>query len=374
MRVTTVISRLSSGGAERRLVFLAQWLAGQGHSVTLLTRNQPRHEPGFYDVPRSVHLEWADEAAGMDCRWRDIPCQRRRLSAWRKAILETAPDVVISFSDITNIHTLMALKGARVPVVVSERTDPRFHHDINRREKFLRRLLYPKAAAVVLVAEEALPWARALRPHWPVEYIPNPVEPAPPVEEHPPPPWLEKPCIVGMGRLVPAKGFGTLLECFARLAGEFPQWRLCILGEGPLRETLETQARDLGLEGRVLLPGAVNPPWGVLHHADVFVLSSSYEGFPNALCEAMACGVACVSFACPSGPAQIIRHGEDGLLVPNGNAAALTEALRRLLTDQALRRRLGAVAPTLVQRYSVERVMGQWRELLLRVTQPKKGS
>ena len=364
MRITTVISRLKSGGAEKRLVDLAHWLSTHGHEVTLLTRHPLRRDADFYDVPPPVRLERAPREAAMDCGWRDLRCQRVRRAAWRKALLGTSPDVVVSFGDTTNVHTLLALDKSPVPVVVSERTDPRFRKELSARWRLLRRLAYPKAAAVVMVAEDALPWARSRWPRWNVSCIPNPVRPAPPVERHPPPAWQRKPCIVAMGRLVELKGFAPLMRCFARLAGDFPEWRLYIVGEGPQRAALEELRDALGLHERALLPGAVNPPWGVLHHADVFVLSSRHEGFPNALCEAMACGVACVSYDCPSGPNRIIIHGENGLLAPDQDETALTEALRRLLTDNALRRRLGRSAPLVTERYETNTVMNMWQTLL----------
>ncbi len=169
--------------------------------------------------------------------------------------------------------------------------------------------------------------------------------------------------IAAMGRLAYQKGFDVLIEAFSQAAEGKPTWSLTILGEGPERRRLEEQIHARGLEGRVHL-GWVSDPNTVLRNCDAFVLSSRFEGFPNALLEAMALGLPAIAVDCPSGPAEIIRHDVDGLLVPLGDVPALSAAIRRVMSDDPLRTRLGKEAVQVVERFSTAKYYARWDEVL----------
>jgi GalNAc-alpha-(1->4)-GalNAc-alpha-(1->3)-diNAcBac-PP-undecaprenol alpha-1,4-N-acetyl-D-galactosaminyltransferase len=154
-----------------------------------------------------------------------------------------------------------------------------------------------------------------------------------------------------------------LIAAFANVAPAFPDWRLVIAGDGVERPALEALVADLGLSDRVSLPGVVDAT-AHLADADLFVLSSRYEGFPNVLMEAMAAGLPVIAFDCQSGPSEVIRDGVDGLLVPPGDATALAVRMGQLMDDPDTRQRLGAAAPDVVHRFGIERVMGMWEDLV----------
>jgi glycosyltransferase involved in cell wall biosynthesis len=170
--------------------------------------------------------------------------------------------------------------------------------------------------------------------------------------------------LIAAGRLENQKGFDLLLEAFATIAARHPDWTLDIFGRGSRREPLERSVVDLGLSGQA----HINPPTDRLgermRHASVFVLSSRYEGFPLVLLEAMAAGLAVVSFDCPTGPGEIVTDGTSGLLVPVEDVPALAAALDRVMTDESLRRRLAAAAPAAVHPYSPHQVGRRWDALL----------
>lgn len=355
-----MIGSLGSGGAERNLVRLSAALAARGWVVSLVTTDPAVED--FYEVPASVTRVRADPEAHLSCRWFDVPGQFRRLTALRDCLRQTRPDLVISFLDTLNVSVLCALWRERVPVVVSERIDPRYH-PVGLRWALLRRLTYPRAARVVVLTDDVVHWARRQWPRWRVESIPNPVvriaaADKAAVAKH-------ATCtVLGIGRLCQQKGFDLLIRAFALVAAEFPAWELSIVGAGRERASLLRLAQSLGIADRVKLNGVVNDTAAALEACDLFVLPSRYEGFPNALAEAMSVGLPVISFDCPSGPSELIRGGVDGLLVPPQDVAALASALRRLMAEPQERARLAARAPEVVGRFGEDMVFDRWQRLV----------
>lgn len=370
MRITCIIYSLSAGGAERVMTWLADRLTKAGHEVSLVTYTSL---PDYYAQPDGVTRHRAGEGLPPYCRWFRLGCHFRRFLNIRQAIRESRPDVVVSFINITNCLVLLATRflGRSVPVVVSERADPR-EHKIGWKWSLLRSLTYPLAHAVVVQTEDVAAWARSRWPRWRVAVVANAVDIPAGVDQEPALPQAATHNIVAMGRLVEQKGFDLLLEAFAPLAQRHPGWALTILGEGNRRAALVDQARALGIADRVHLPGVVNPPYRALAQADIFVLSSRFEGFPNALLEAMAMGAPAVSFDCPSGPGDIIRPGVDGLLVPAGDVVALRGALATLMDDETRRRAMGHRATEVRRRFAPEAIYLSWADILGKASVPYK--
>jgi glycosyltransferase involved in cell wall biosynthesis len=151
---------------------------------------------------------------------------------------------------------------------------------------------------------------------------------------------------------------------FAALADEFPDWDLCIWGDGPQRDALEALVADRRLGDRVTLAGSTQRIWAEMANAHAFALTSRFEGLPMAMMEAMAIGLPCVAFDCPSGPRELTRDGEDGVLVPPGDTSGFIEALRKVMSDAQLRESLGARAAASVRaRYSIAHVLARWDQL-----------
>jgi glycosyltransferase involved in cell wall biosynthesis len=371
MRLTLIISRMAIGGAERVITVMANYWATHRHDVTLITIGS--HEDDDYAVPSRVtriglNLQVSSknlvEAAGHNTM---------RLKRLRSEIRASRPDVVISFVDVTNVLTLLASIGLRVPVIVSERSTPS-RHDIGLAWNGLRYLLYRRAQALVMQSQDLRAWACRFVGDRAVYVIPNPVERPLAVSNLSVAPRDTRRCVVAMGHLTRVKGYDLLLRAFAKCATKHSEWSLLILGEGEERGPLETLVGELGLKDRVSLPGCVRDPAQILQRVDLFVMSSYYEGSSNALLEAMACGLAVIATDCASSVREVICHGVNGVVVPSNNENALAAAMDRLMEDQGERERLGALAVGVTERFSVESVMGMWDTAVQQVHQRVGGN
>jgi len=174
--------------------------------------------------------------------------------------------------------------------------------------------------------------------------------------------------LLSLGRLSDEKQVAMILNAFASVASDHPDWDLRIYGDGPIYGKLESQIHLLGLQHRAFLMGRTTTPWLVMAKADAFVMASKYEGFPNALLESMAIGLPCVAFDCPSGPREISLEGKVALLVPLNDETALAHALQQLMGDAEFRQVLGDKArASVIERFVLDKILQQWDALFIEV-------
>lgn len=346
-----VISSLGAGGAERVTTRLANAWVARGDRVTIVTLAPASDVPSYPLDPR-VHRVGLGLLSTSTSPVQAALATATRVRAIRHAIARAQPDRVLAMLDVTNVLTLLATRGLGMPVVVAERSDPA-RCPLRREWQWLRRRTYRWARAVVAQTDRAASFFDG----WPgvnAVVIPNPVE-APShvvVERHH--------TIVAAGRLGPEKGFDLLITAFAQIASTHPDWRLVIHGTGPLLGDLRAQAAAADLAERVAFPGHADDLESRLREAGLFVLSSRYEGFPNVLCEAMAVGTPVIATDIASGPREILRGGEDGVLVAPESADALADAMRSLIEDEARRHTLGEHGRSVVTRYAMPAVLEMW--------------
>jgi glycosyltransferase involved in cell wall biosynthesis len=313
--------------------------------------------PVFYPLAPAVELVSLDLQAASAGIAAGAIANLRRIVRLRATLARLKPDRIVGFGTETNVLALLAA-GGRWPVIAAERCDPDFY-PASRLWRRLRNWTYPRAAKVVLQTAAA---RGTLSARLNSVVIPNPVPvppPAQPADPRPAPTGL-----VAMGRLTHQKGFDVLLDALARLPARHGATTLRILGDGEARDDLAAQAACLGVAGRVEMPGVVAAPAAYLRAATIFVLPSRYEGFPNALCEAMALGLPVIASDCPSGPAEIVHNGIDGLLVPPDDASALSDAIVRLLDDAGMRNAMAARATAITRTLSEDSIFAMWRSAL----------
>lgn len=357
MKVVFLIPTLGAGGAERVMTHLASWMALRPIDVAVVTLSAVASD--YFMVPaavRRVGLDMMSEAASAP---RAALANARRVRALRRVLRAESPDFVVSFLTEMNVLALVASVGLRCPVIVSERIDPQLH-SLPRPWRGLRRLTYRLAAALVVQTESIAGWFRRSIPSVRrVEVIPNPI--LPPAESDD---VVELPeeFLLGIGRLVPQKGFALLIDAFARIAVQYPRLHLVIAGEGPEERHLRHKAASAGVGDRVHLVGRVSVA-RLLRRARLFVLSSHFEGFPNVLLEAMACGTRILATDCPTGPREILAPNLTRYLVPVGDSTALSEALLRELA-QSHDPCYAAYAADVVSRYAVDAVGSRWLALM----------
>ena len=370
MNVLVFIHSMSSGGAERVTANLANRWADSGHKVTVVT--QSASSADFYQLHASVErvaMESAKESAGLCSA---LVNNFARSLMLRKVIRRAKPDIVIGMMTSANVLVVLASLGLRLPTIVCERTYPP-HLPVGELWSRLRRWTYPLASRVTMLTSEGLNWLHREIPSARGVVMPNPIPYPLPVNA----PELapdsvvtgQRKMLLAVGRMTEEKGFSGLIRAFAALANQHPQWDLVILGDGPLRSTLSEQIQALGLSTRVLMPGRAGNVGAWYERADLYVLSSRVEGFPNTLGEAMAHGCAAVSFDCDTGPRDLIRHEVDGLLVPPGDVIALTQSLGRLMQNDVLRAQMGVKAQEVRDRYAMDRVLGMWDQVFADIRQ-----
>ena len=361
MRITFVNCGLRCGGAERNISFLANTWSEIGHQVTIVTLSADLPFFRLGEDVRHVPLELQSSSRSVV---EATMANLGRVFRLRSAIRKTQPDVIVSFTVHTNIRVLLATIGLGAPRIICERTDPQVLH-VGPFWSLLRRLTYRNAEAVQCLTDNVAEWVQPLVTGI-VTVIPNLVS----VSTTSTRSSTELPGkyrVVAMGRLHPVKGFESLFRAFAGLSSRFPQWSLILIGEGEERAPLEQLREELGLHDRIHLLGTLEDPTSVLRNCHLFVLSSSREGFPGALCEAMACGLPVISFDCPSGPRFIVRDGVDGLLVNSGDLEGLTSAMEALMSNHELRARMAARGPEIVERFGLQSFMDKWNSLLGKV-------
>ena len=363
MRILIVISSMGGGGAERVTANLANFWAKKGWKVTILTFAAPDVDDAYEISPcvERIHFRAGSQST---CTFIGrIITNIKRITFIRTVIKKLNPNIGIGMMTGANILLPLASLGLGLKIVGSERTHPPMY-PIRPLLELSRKYLYGMNDTIVAVTTETAEWIRSHTNAKRVKVIPNAVQYPLPISN--PRLAISETCsplrkiLLAVGRLSEEKQFNLLIEAFRLLSPLYSDWDLVILGEGPLRQNLEKQIANYGLHGRIFLPGRAGNVGEWYEYADIFVLCSRVEGFPNTLLEAMSYGMPCVSFDCDTGPRDIIQNEVNGLLIGDMTTEGLSRALNKLMGDHGMQERLSARASHVREKYSFREHIKRW--------------
>lgn len=389
--VVLVCPNLGDGGTQRVVTTLANTWSRSGKSVCVVTVYDGQGpdcyalDPsvrrisllGLNALPRGLLLlgrilpQKVRELLGW-MFWtslRHLPRQKGWLHIWlttrrlRRAIAVENPRVVAAFIASSNIATVLACRGTGRRVVISERNDPA-RQQLDYPWSKLRPRHYNGADVVTANSRGSLTAMEGYVDKRKLVYVPNPL--VRPAEPSPIPAALSarRPFLLTVGRLHAQKAYDVLLQAFARSRPATASWRLAMVGQGELEAELKAEAARLRIGERVDWYGQIDDPFPYYEAADVFVLASRHEGAPNALMEAMSCGLAVIVSDASPGPLELVRDDESGIVVPVDDVEALAGAIVRLVSDRALRARLGDAARARAAEFEPSKTIAAWTRLL----------
>lgn len=346
-KITFVIGGMSRGGAERVISILANHYSEMGWDVDIAMLLLNKVEYKLNDRIRIVDMTMKTQ--------NKLTGAPHWVWSFRNYVKKNDPDIIVSFVARINIVVLLATAGMNKKIIVSERNDPA----MDGRSHFLdslTKVLYKKARKIIFQTRRAAG-------HFEGEIlknsviIPNPIAVKCFAQEK------TKHKIVSVGRLAEQKNHKMLIEAFAEVVERHPNYELWIYGEGTLREKLVTTISECQLEDKVFLPGNIPDIHQKIADAEMFVLSSNYEGLSNALLEAMMMGLPCISTNC-AGSDEYIEDGVNGLLVPVGDKEKMARAMERLIEDDVLRTSIGKAGKKSVEQCDSQIVMKKWCETI----------
>ena len=369
------------GGADKVIVDKANYLASHGHQVTVVTESQMGRELSFLLDGKVQHI---DMGIDFNSQYRLHGVRRlltylKMLQRYKKqlkaTLMELHPDIVITAMG-RSIDFITDIRDGSVKIGESHSVKDNVRSlNVMERKGGVRRLMARLIrwhvcrkvsqldALVLLTQEDAAAWTEARRTF----VIPNAVSSIPKDAG-----LLQNKQAIMVARYNDAKGYNYMVEAWEKVHERHPDWTLNVYGSGELHDEVIRWILQRHLSTSIVLHEPVDDIMERYLESSLSVMSSRYEAFPMVILESMSCGVPVVAFDCPHGPRNIIRDGEDGLLVEYLNPQALADGICRLIEDEKLRLLLGANARCNVQRFSQQQIMQQWMDLFYQLTNSRE--
>ncbi len=351
MKIVFLVTHLLSGGAERTVSYLSSYMAKKGWDVTVLSIT----DDVFYELGEGVKLvKLGIPSSSKNIAERVLNAIKRKVYT-NKEIKRISPDVVFCMlPDVAKYITGICQRN-EIKLITSERCNPKFVK--NEKTKQIRENVFNKADGIVFqtarvtecFSDEIKRKGRVIHNAVGNEQVYTAVTPE-----------LREKKLTAIGRLSSQKDYPTMLRAFAKVLELHPEYRLEIFGGGPDLEKLTSEAEKLGIADNVRFMGVSKTAITEAAKGSGFVMSSIFEGMPNALMEALAVGLPCVSTDCPYGPAELIEDGVNGLLVPVGDSDALAEAMLKMIEDSEFAEACGRRAKEILDTHSVDAIAEQY--------------
>jgi len=355
-KIFFILPNLAAGGAERVISTLANDFSTK-YNVCIITLNKSEI---FYALHKDVKTLYCIENIIPSKNIFDaIKLNCLLLKKILFYLKQEKPDLVISFITSSNILSIIATMLRNIPCIISERNFPNTNRTSKTR-RYLRKLLYKKANFLVVQTEEIKNYFSSIIAEEKIVILPNPI--AKELTKSRNSNSIKENVILNVGSLTSQKAQDVLIKAFANIDND--NWKLIIIGEGGKRKEYEALIRSLKLQNKVILLGLTKDISLYYNSATIFAFTSLFEGFPNALIEAMHFGLPCISTDCPTGPSKLIENGENGFLIPINNQKKLENCLTKLISDKNLQNTFGKNAMSTTKQFDVDTVILQWDSLI----------
>lgn len=346
--ICIALPTLICGGTERTASLLANYFAKNEYNVTLLLLFD---KPIFYELDSRIAIIKPSLSRSNTNKYLYLVFL---IFFIRKQLKIIKPDRLFILGYISLFLFSLIGSNRNYKIFISNRSSPL--RSLFPFYQTIRNFLYKRADGIIAQTAFAADIYKKRILHKNIRIIPNFLREVIQHEVN------KENIIITVGRLVPEKGHEYLIKAFSQ--AEVKDWKLVIVGGGYLESMLKDLVNDLELNGKVILTGFSNDVDLWLSKASIFVLSSSTEGYPNALIEAMSLSIPCISFDCVAGPSEIIRNNENGILVPAGNIASLARAINSLVINTELRNKIGNNASAINKSNDFLKLAGEYENFI----------
>lgn len=359
-KVLFIINDLRMGGAQRVISIVMRELVSSGYEVALITNHQ--NSTDFYTIGDKIRRFSTGLTTPSKNIAQAVGNNLKRIRIIRQVITKESPDVIFSFMTETNIVAILATTFTGMPVVVSERSDPAKDRKSPVWE-MLRKITYRKAFRVTTNSKAALEYLGKFVKDDKLVYLPNPIDGCKGdgrVSKGAEPDDI----LLVVARLHRAKGIDVLIDAMAILKSRYKDYQVWVAGDGPEKNNLQKQAKELAVDQNIRWLGETNELIPIYQAASLFILPSRREGMPNALLEAMSCGLPVIVSNASPGPLEYVVNGESGLVFDSGSSNGLADAIETLMSDRNKRQSMGNDSFEKVRPFLCPNVIPQWESVI----------